>query len=128
MKMLYALAVMVLSAVGCGRFFNKDQVKAFAVGTFVSSWQTDYSQSRDTIQIEYNGSAEGSETFLIIRRTFTEYTGYAKKREPSYKITKWTGVYLSDSKTIAVQQNGRSLSFDPSERGMTMGVTVYKKI
>lgn len=127
MKMHCTLIVIVLFAAGCGHLLNRDNVKDFAAGTFVSSWQTEYSQSRDTLQIELS-AAEGSEVYLIVRRTLTEYTRNEKKRPPSYKITKWTGVYVSESKTITIQNNGRILSFKPSEGSMAMGVTVYKKL
>ncbi|HRQ51193.1 MAG TPA: hypothetical protein PLR74_11690 [Agriterribacter sp.] len=127
MKMLCTLILIALFAAGCRQLLNREKVKDFAAGTFVSSWQTEYSQSRDTIQIEPSAS-EGSEVFLIVRRTLTEYAGNEKKRSPSYKIAKWTGVYMSESKTITIRNNGRILSFNPSEGSMTMGVTVYKKL
>lgn len=127
MKMISTMFLIVLLAAGCGQLLNRNNVKDFAAGTFVSSWQTAYSQSRDTIQIEPTAS-EGSETFLIVRRTLTEYSGNEKKRAPSYKIVKWTGVYMSESKVITIQNNGRMLSFNPAEKTMTMGVTVYKKL
>ena len=127
MKMLCTLIVIALLAAGCGQLLNRDKVKDFVPGTYVSSWKTAYSQSRDTIQIDLNAS-EGSEIFLIVRRTMTEYTGNDKKRPPSYKIAKWTGVYVTGSKTITIQNNGRILMFDPPKGTMAMGVTVYKKL
>ena len=125
MKMI-TIFTLVIFLIGCSTF-NSDKVKGFIPGTYLSSWKTAFSNAVDTMQITAI-SENGSEGFLIIRRTHLEFTGAAKKRAPEYSITKWIGSYSATAKTIVVEKNGRVISLDPDNKSLRMGNIVYRKL
>lgn len=126
MKMITLLTLVILM-MGCNGLLHPDTVKPFIPGTYSAAWKTPFSESRDTLLIAA-GSENGSEGFLITRRTQLTFTNAAKKRAPEYSIAKWTGTYNTTDKTLLINGNGRVLSFDPTGKTMRMGVIIYKKL
>ncbi len=126
MKMI-TLLTLVVFALGCNWLLHSDTVKPFIPGTYSAAWKTPFSESRDTLLID-PVTENGSEGFLITRRTQLLFTNAAKKRAPEYSITKWTGSYNATDKTLLINGNGRILSFDPAGKTMRMGVIIYKKL
>jgi ribosomal protein L28 len=126
MKMI-ALLTLVIFLMGCNGLINADKVKPFIPGTYLASWKTSFSNAVDTMLIA-PVTENGSEGYLITRRTHLQFINAANKRAPEYSITKWTGSYNHQDKTIVVQSNGRVLSFDPSANVMRMGNIVYRKL
>jgi hypothetical protein len=98
------------------------QVKDFIPGTYTTEWTTEFTEARDTVLIEPSDKA-GSGTYQITRRTYMLY-----QTKPQYKLAHWTGIFNSSNKTIIINNNGRVLSFDPSNKEMKMGSTTYKKL
>ena len=127
MKTICLVKVMIcLFLVGCNGLFKSDDVKNFIPGTYSAAWSTEFSESRDTLLIAPM-MKQGSETYTITRRTHVTYTP-ARKRDPEYKIARWTGSYDEGAKIVVVMNNGRVLSFDPVAGEMKMGITTYKKL
>ncbi len=124
---------MILLVLGCfiavcfGCVSREDRVKSFIPGIYIASWHSAYSLSKDTLKIE-PAVIEGSESYLITRRTSVEYIDPSKMRKPMYKIVKWVAVYSVSSRTLTVTNNGRVLSFDVIAGTMRMGETVYRKL
>ena len=111
---------------GCNGF-NSDKVKPSIPGTYYASWKTSFSVAVDTMQIAVV-SENGSEGYLIVRRTHLQFINDAKKRAPEYSITKWAGAYNATDKTLVVQSNGRIIRFDPENKCLRMGSIVYRKL
>ena len=126
MKMITFLTLVILF-IGCDGLIHTDNVKPFIPGIYLTSWKTSFSTAIDTMLIA-SVSEKGSELYSITRRTHLEFINAAKKREPEYSITKWTGSYNAADKTIVIQSNGRILSFGPSANVMRMGAVTYKKL
>ena len=104
-------------------FFRCSQpVKDYIPGTYVTEWTTEFTEARDTMLIEA-ASEKGSITYQITRRTYMLY-----QEKPQYKLVHWIGTFNSGNKTIIINNNGRILSFDPSNKEMKMGSTTYKKL
>ena len=98
------------------------KVKDYIPGTYTTSWSTEFTQSRDTLIIE--PPTEGASiVYQITRRIYMLYLG-----KPQYKLVKWTGTFISTSKTVIINNNGAILSFDPARHEMKMGSAVYKKL
>jgi len=97
-------------------------LKDYIPGTYSTEWTTEFSEARDTIQIE-RLLKDGSSLYQITRRIY-----YVYLQKPRYKLIHWTGTFNSASKTITINGNGRILSFDPSHNEMKMGSTTYKKL
>jgi len=125
MKMIMILTAMIFF-IGCGTF-NSDKVKPFIPGTYLASWKTSFGVAVDTMQITAV-SENGSEGYLIVRRTHLQFINAAKKRAPEYSITKWVGSYNTADKNILIQSNGRVLNFDPDNKIVRMGAIVYRKL
>lgn len=127
MKILILLFSFILLLQSCNSIFNPDNVKDFIPGVYCTAWTTAFSQSRDTLLIE-TITQQGSEGYIITRRTHVDFINAAKKREPEYSIVKWRGTYDASNKTVLINNNGRVLSFDTNKKEMKMGVVVYKKL
>ena len=97
-------------------------VKDYISGTYTTEWTTEFTEARDTMLIE-SLVKEGSNTYQVTRRTYMLY-----QNKPQYKLVHWTGTYNTSNKTIIINNNGRILSFDPTNREMKMGSTTYKKL
>jgi hypothetical protein len=126
MKMITFLTLVILF-IGCDGLLHTDNVKPFIPGIYLASWKTSFSTAVDTMSIAAVAE-NGSEGFLITRRTHLDFINAAKKRAPEYSITKWVGAYNAADKTLIVQSNGRVLNFDPDNKLMRMGSIVYKKL
>lgn len=126
MKMITFFTLVILF-VGCDGLLHSDNVKPFIPGIYLASWKTTFSVAVDTMQIAAV-SSNGSEGYLITRRTHLQFINASKKREPEYSITKWIGSYNATDKTILVPVNGRVLSFDPDNKLLCMGSIVYRKL
>jgi hypothetical protein len=126
MKMI-SLITLVVFLLGCGGLANSDKVKPFIPGTYLASWKTSFSNAVDTMTIAAVAE-NGSEGYLITRRTHLQFINAAKKRAPEYSITKWIGSYNAADKNIVVNTNGRVLSFDPDNKLLWMGSIIYKKL
>lgn len=127
MKMIILFSFIVCLLVGCTAFTGSHDVKEFIPGTYISSWRTEFNASTDTLLIEPLVE-HGSESYLITKRTFVIYFNGDKERDPTYKITRWTGLYVPESKTLFVNNNGKVFSFDPVKKVMKVGPTIYKKL
>lgn len=127
MKILMLLFSLTLLLQSCNSIFNPDNVKSFIPGVYCTAWKTAFSEARDTLNIE-TITLQGSEGFIITRRTHVDFMNAAKKREPEYTIIKWTGTYDASNKTLLINNNGRVLSFDTNKKEMKMGVVTYKKL
>jgi hypothetical protein len=105
-------------------FFNRctTLVKDYIPGTYVTEWTTEFTEARDTMLIEPSVK-DGSGTYQITRRIYMLY-----QKRPQYKLVHWTGTFNSGNKTIIINNNGRILSFDPANKEMKMGSTIYKKL
>ena len=106
---------------------SNEKVRDFIPGTYSGAWSSSYSQTRDTLLIEPL-TEDGSITYSITRRTFIDYSTATRKKDPEYKIVKWTGSYNPGAKTVVIENSGRILSFDPDKQEMKMGIVVYKKL
>jgi hypothetical protein len=126
MKMI-AVLTLVIFLMGCNGILNSDKVKPFIPGTYLATWKTSLSNAVDTMTIAAVAE-NGSEGYLITRRTHLQFINAAKKRAPEYSITKWVGSYNATDKNIVVNMNGRVLSFDPDNKLLRMGSIVYKKL
>ena len=128
MKMIWLSTVTIcLLLVSCNDLFKSDKVKDFIPGTYRSEWSTEFSESIDTLLIQPL-MKEGSDTYTITRRTRVVFHKDSRKRNPEYKIARWTGSYDPGAKTVVVNNNGRVLSFDPVHKEMKMGTTAYRKL
>ena len=101
-------AILILA--GCNGLMNADKVKAFIPGTYYASWKTSFSIAVDTMLITPL-SDNGSEGYLITKRTHYQFLHGVPKRAPEYRITKWVGEFNAAQKTIVVPVNGRILTF-----------------
>ncbi len=127
MKILILFFSFILLLQSCNSLFNPDNVKGFIPGVYCTTWTTAFSEARDTLLIE-TITRQGSEGYIITRRTHVDFMNAAKKREPEYSIVKWTGTYDAINKIIQINNNGRVLSFDINKKEMKMGVVTYKKL
>jgi hypothetical protein len=118
---------MTVILASCNGLAPADAVKTFIPGTYCASWQNPVSASRDSLFIVAL-SPNGSEGFIITRRTQLVFTNAGKKNTPQYRIVKWTGAYNVRDKTLIVSGNGRVLHFDPVAKTMQMGAIVYTKL
>ncbi len=125
--LLFAITVACLLLLSCQEFSAGARVKDFIPGTYASTWTGPYSKTSDTISIT-TIQKEGSEVYLVTRRTKLEYIGSTVARPPEYKIVHWTATWQESSRTILVHNNGRLLSFDPAADELKMGVITYKKL
>ena len=125
--LLLIIAVMVLLLYGCNDLFHQDNVKKFIPGTYIAAWKSPFSEARDTMQIT-PVVQQGSEGFLITRRTYTSFINAARKRDPEYTIVHWSANYDTGNKTLFINNNGKALFFDPGKKEMKMGVVTYKKL
>lgn len=119
---LLLLVVCSLLGFGCGLMSAEKQVEDFIPGKYVTEWTTDFTEGRDTMLIE-PAVEGGSQTYQVTRRTYMLY-----RDKPQYKLVHWVGVFNGNDKTIAINNNGRILSFDVKAKEMKMGTTVYKKL
>ena len=126
MKIVIVL-MLVIFLTRCNGLMNSDKVKPFIPGTYMASWKTSFSNAVDTMIITAT-SPNGSEGYLITRRTHLQFINAAKKRSPEYSIIKWMGSYNTGDKTVVVPANGRVLSFDPDNKLLRMGSIVYRKL
>lgn len=127
MKMLCLITIATFLLISCNGLLKQDEVKRFIPGTYISNWKTEFNQSVDTMTIEPLVQ-NGSEGYLIIRRTNVSYFNTQRKRNPEYKIVKWTGSYNLENKTVFINNNARQLSFDPVNKEMKMGTITYRKL
>jgi len=123
LKLLMLLTLLT----GCHMFSSKGKLRDFIPGTYASAWSSPYSQTRDTLLIAPL-TEDGSVTYTITRRTYIEYNAAFRKREPEYRIVRWTGSYNPGAKTVVLENSGRVLSFDPDKQQLMMGIVVYKKL
>ena len=128
MKMILLITFSIfVTLFGCTFFSSQDNVKAFIPGTYISTWVSQFSEARDTIQITPIVQ-KGSEGFLITRRTYLNFINAASKRSPEYKIVHWNANYDNQNKSLFINNNGKVLFFDPGKKEMKMGVITYKKL
>ena len=91
-------------------------------GVYTAEWTTAFTVVRDTMLIEPPAS-RGSNAWLVTRRSFMVY-----QQKPQYKLVRWVAVPEHKNNLLMITNNGRVLSFDPVNREMKMGSTVYKKL
>lgn len=127
MKMMLLMLGVLLLLLGCNGLLPSDKVKPFIPGVYYASWKTAFVMAVDTMTIA-PVTENGSEGFLITRRTQLQFIHKGMKRAPEYSIAKWTGTYNANGKTLVLQPNGRVLYFDPEKKLMQMGTVVYRKL
>lgn len=127
MKMIFLFAITVCLLISCTGSIKSNNVKDFIPGTYISIWKTEFSESVDTLLIEPL-MKKGSDTYRITRRTHTSFFKGGRKHSPEYKIKHWTGFYDPSNKTLVMENDGSVLSFDPVNKELKRGITVYTKL
>ncbi len=125
MKYLLVGVIILYGFTHCS--LKTDPVKSYIPGTYISAWQTQFSNALDTLIIEPKKSKSG-ELFTITRKTFVNFNPGGRSQEPEYKIRRSVGLYDESNRTVVIENDGSILSFDPSKNLMQRGNTPYRKI
>ncbi|PZR29099.1 MAG: hypothetical protein DI535_03540 [Citrobacter freundii] len=128
MKMIInVIIVMAIILVSCDMLRSKSNMQDSIPGTYVAKWNSEYSDTHDTLQILAHTQGSAAQ-YEIIRRTFHRYIDRHKPAPPTYKIEHWTGSYTPSEQRLLIHKNGRVLSFDPAKGQLKMGITIYQKL
>ncbi len=121
MKILIALHVILLVAIGACRELNTDPVPAFIPGTYIRYAEHEFGHEHDTLVIK-----QQSNLYLIERRWKYERILDERHIEPEYKRTTTTGIWNND--ILTEQQTGIHYSFDPKQNCLFSGDTRFDKL
>jgi len=114
----FAMAVLLITA--C----NTDKTKGFIAGTYVSSGETKYSVSNDTLVID----PSTSNNYLIHRKTGFNIVKDGKKGKRQYETEEWRAVYDEGTKSLMEVGKGKLITFYPDENRLAVGERAYKKL
>jgi hypothetical protein len=107
---------------GCSR----DKIKTFIPGTYVTSYEQEYSKGQDTL-VFTPVSNEGN-SYLITRKTSYKRTINGKVRPEEHKKEQMTGIYNEQEKVLYESVKGKTFSFSPERKLVFSGSQEYKKI
>lgn len=124
--LFYILIVFILFY-ACRLARYKDEVKEFIPGVFARHYKDEYTDSYDTIVIKAI-SPEGSDDFVVIKRSRYNKQTNEGTTEPGYEFKKWAAVYDKKTKRLWLPVPGKSIYFDPKRNFLKIGTEPYKKL
>ncbi|MET0636123.1 MAG: hypothetical protein ABWZ25_08835 [Chitinophagaceae bacterium] len=124
MKILLVLFVFVIVSCGLG---SGNDVEHFIPGIYVAEWRTEFAYAKDTLQIKQADQSQQA-TYIIGRRTYYQYNQQTKPLPPQHKVETWIASWSAGTGILTVDKNGRSITFQPEDKLLKMGIKVYRKL
>jgi hypothetical protein len=124
MKQLFSISIITLLS-GCG-LGSRDKIKSFIPGTYVSSYQQEYSKGQDTLV--FTSISDEGNSYLITRLTSYKRIINGKEQPVGRKKEQMTGIYNEQDKVIYEGRKGKTFSFSPERNIVLSGTSEYRKI
>lgn len=105
---------------------QKDSVRAFIEGSYVSAYATAYSKGKDTLQIT-ELSKTGNNYSIICSVTYQRIRN-GKNLPNESKQEQWVCIYDEDEKVLYATRTGKVISFIPEKDILLVGNKQYQKI
>ena len=116
------LAILSFMMTAC----STDKLKEFIPGTYINSASSEYSAVNDTLIIEQ--AEQGSNTYLIHRKTGFKRIKNGKLGKSEYEKEEWITTYDLNSKALHESANGKLITFYPETNRLLVGRREYQKI
>jgi hypothetical protein len=122
----FAIAVFV-AGIACNEAQKKtDDIMSFIPGTYVRSFQGEYSFGHDTLFI---AQPDKDNNFYTIRHNSSFQRVLEKKVRPiEYKSELWTAIFNKESNMLLEQKKGKQIHFFPKDNSLMLGTDEFKKI
>ena len=122
----FAIAVFV-AGIACNEAEKKTaDIMSFIPGTYVRSFQGEYSFGHDTLYITQR---DKENNFYTIRHNSSYQRVLEKKVRPiEYKSELWTAIFDNQSNMLLEQKKGKQLHFFPEKNSLLLGTGEFKKI
>ena len=121
MKHYFLNSFLFLVLCSCMGIVGRDEVKAFMPGTYVRAFDNEFYKGMDTLEIE-----PLSENSYQMRN----HGSYQKQGDEVMKHEEevWTGIYKSEDHLLYETRYGKVISFDPKNKVLYVGSSLYRKI
>jgi hypothetical protein len=128
-KIKFISIVCVIMLASCNEMENKmatEKVKAFVAGTYIRSFEGEYSVGNDTLVIV---QPDENNYYYIIKHRMSYRTIKDKKPLPvEYRRENWTAIFNERTNLLEEQKKGKKLSFLPDENALLLGGSRFKKV
>lgn len=114
----------VFAFIGCNSEQNKNDTTV--TGTYVTTYQTEYSKARDTLEITTLNNK--GHTYHYTRRTGFRKISNGVLGPYQYKTENSSCVYDKATAQINEQRHGRIYSFSSDGNSLVSGNSVYRRI
>lgn len=122
MKSLIVMSILFL-AISCN---ESKSVQNFIPGTYVRSFQDEFSKGNDTLIIGIRDPRMS--LYRIEKRMGYVQQIDGKMLTPQHTVEQWTAVYNREQGQLHEQRKGKVLSFYPEENKLSMGSSEYQKL
>jgi hypothetical protein len=116
--------ILVFFLAACG--IDKNEKKVIVQGLYVSSFETEYSKAKDTIEITPLNSEAG--TFNYVRRVGFKRISNGALGPLEHKIESSICVFNENTFQLNEQRHGRTYSLSSDGNQLHSGNSIYKRI
>ena len=106
--------------------FEKDHIRPFIEGTYVSSYATRYSKGNDTLEI--SALSKDGNNYHVNRYVTYQRIMSGKLLAKESKQEQWLCIYKATDRILYETKAGKIISFIPEEDKLMVGNTPYRKI
>lgn len=116
--------MLLVTVAFCSCLRERDKIKSFIPGTYVSSTKGEYSQVRDTLVI----AALDTQTFSVRRKIAIQSFQDGQAMPWEHQTSDWTAVYNDQNHTLEENRHSGQISFLPDKNQLLVEQSVYAKI
>jgi hypothetical protein len=130
MKNLQFFAVVILlffiSCNGTQDRNAKNEVQSFIEGTYVRTFEGEYSKGNDTLIID---QPDNNNNYYTIKHNSSYQKIRSNQLLPAeHKTENWTAIFNEQTNVLEEQKYGKMISFLPDEDALLLGNSKFKKI
>jgi len=119
-----ALSILIIACEGVQK--KTADIKSFIPGTYVRSFNGEYSSGHDTLFIT---QPDKDNNFYTIRHSGSFQRVIEKHVRPiEYKSELWTAIFNEESNMLLEQKKGKQVHFFPEKNSLLLGTGEFKKI
>lgn len=130
MKILKLLSsALIIAFISCNGTQNRiatEKVKSFIAGTYIRTFEGEYSKGDDTLIIDQPD--ENNNYYRIQHKMSYQQIKDKKPLPVEYKTENWTAIFNEQTNVLEEQKKGKRLSFLPDEKALLLGGSKFKKI
>ena len=127
MKSLVKLFAAFLVITGCNTQSESMEIKSFIKGTYVRSFEDDFSKGNDTIEIQPT-STTANDCYKLVRKMGYQQTIDGRQLSPQHKVENGSGCFDTEKNVLEWRESGRMISFNPAKNEINLGASIYSKV